>query len=109
MVFPVDTRTCRIELQSGQFIQQGEDLERNAVFYFRHMCVGPWRKHGDAVIQAVLHRRPSFAALITAKEETGAATVVLSEKTIVPPIQHSFVKIQILDLTLQYVIADFSL
>ena len=110
MVFSVDTRTCRIELQSGQFFQQeGEDLERNAVFYFRHMCVGPsWRKHGDAVIQAVLHR-PSFAALITAKEETGAATVMLSEKTIVPPVQHSFVKIQILDLTLLYVIADFSL
>ena len=46
----------RIELQSGQFFQQGEDLERNAVFYFRHMYVGPsWRKRGDAVIQAVLH------------------------------------------------------
>jgi hypothetical protein len=86
IVFPVDTRACQIELQSGQFLQQGEDLEGNAIFYFRHMlCVGPWRKHGDAVIQAVLHRPSSVAALITANEET-AATVVLSEKTIVPPV-----------------------
>ena len=50
----------------------------------------------------VIDQRPppsSVAALIAAKEET-AATVVLSEKTIVPPIQHSLVKIQILKFKL---------
>lgn len=56
LTFPIDTRTCRIELQSGQFFQQGEDLDGNPVFYFRNTCLGPWRKDEDAVISAVLHR-----------------------------------------------------
>lgn len=59
LTFPVDTRTCRIELQSGQFFQQGKDLDDNPVFYFRNTCLGPWRKDDDAVIAAVLHRLES--------------------------------------------------
>jgi hypothetical protein len=56
LTFPIDTRTCRVELQSGQFFQQGEDLDGNPVFYFRNTCLGPWRKDDDAVVAAVLHR-----------------------------------------------------
>lgn len=54
--FPIDIKSCRIELQSGQFFQQGKDRDGNPVFYFRNMCLGPWRKDEDAVISAVLHR-----------------------------------------------------
>ena len=57
--FPVDIRTCRIELYSGQFFHQGFDLAGNPVFYFRNMCLGPWRKDEDALIAAVLHRLES--------------------------------------------------
>jgi hypothetical protein len=56
MTFPIDVRMCRIELQVGQFFHQGFDLMGNPVFYFRNMCLGPWRKDDDAVIAAVLHR-----------------------------------------------------
>ena len=56
LTFPVDTRTCRIELQNAQFFQQGNDRRGNPVFYFRHMCLGPWRHDDNAVIAAVLHR-----------------------------------------------------
>jgi hypothetical protein len=56
MTFPVDTRMCRIELQTGQFFHQGFDFNGNPVFYFRNLCLGPWRKDHDAVIAAVLHR-----------------------------------------------------
>jgi len=59
MTFPIDTRTCRVELQCGQFFQQGVDLDGNPVFYFRNTCLGPWRKDDDAVISAVLHRLES--------------------------------------------------
>lgn len=54
--FPIDVRSCRIELQNGQFFQQGNDIDGNPVFYFRNMCLGPWRGDEDAVIAAVLHR-----------------------------------------------------
>lgn len=33
--FPVDTRLCTVELQSGQFFQQGTDRIGRPVFYFR--------------------------------------------------------------------------
>jgi len=59
ITFPIDTRVCRIELQSGQFFQQGTDKENNPVFYFRNMCLGPWRKDVDATTFAVLHRLES--------------------------------------------------
>lgn len=57
--FPIDIRTCRIELQAGQFFHQGFDLAGNPVFYFRNMCLGPWRKDEDALIAAVLYRLES--------------------------------------------------
>ncbi|GAX28549.1 hypothetical protein FisN_12Hh083 [Fistulifera solaris] len=56
LTFPINTKACRVELQSGQFFHQGKDLEGNPVFYFRNICLGPWRKNEDATIAAVLHR-----------------------------------------------------
>merc|ERR1712238_357086 len=41
--FPIDKRRCRIELQNGQFFQQGYDFSGNPVYYFRNLCRGPWR------------------------------------------------------------------
>jgi hypothetical protein len=77
ITFPVDTRTCRIELQSGQFFQQGKDLKRNPVFYFRNMCVGPWRKDSDAVIQAVLHRLETRLQVLKRKKADVKITLVV--------------------------------
>jgi hypothetical protein len=57
--FPIDTRSCRVELHNGQFFQQGRDYDGNPVFYFRNMCLGPWRKNSDALIASVLHRLES--------------------------------------------------
>lgn len=59
LTFPIDTRICRVELQNGQFFQQGVDLKGHPVFYFRHTCLGPWRKNENAVIAAILHRLES--------------------------------------------------
>ena len=56
LTFPIDARTCRVELQTGQFFQQGRDLGGRPVFYFRQMLKGPWRGDEDAVIAAVVHR-----------------------------------------------------
>jgi hypothetical protein len=56
LTFPIDTRTCRIELQNGIFFQCGKDLEGNPVYYFQNTLIGPWRKDEDAVIAAVLYR-----------------------------------------------------
>jgi CRAL/TRIO domain len=56
LTFPIDVRTCRLELQNAQFFQQGIDVLGNPVYYFRHTCLGPWRKDQNAVIAAVLHR-----------------------------------------------------
>lgn len=56
LTFPIDTSMCRIELQNGQFFQQGHDLQGNPVFYFRNMLLGPWRQDENATIAAVLHR-----------------------------------------------------
>ena len=54
--FPIDKRRCRIELQNGQFFQQGIDRENNPVYYFRNLCRGPWRGNEEATILAVLYR-----------------------------------------------------
>jgi len=59
LTFPLDTRVCRIELQNGQFFQQGVDKEGHPVCYFRNMCLGPWRGDEEAVVAAVLHRLES--------------------------------------------------
>jgi hypothetical protein len=54
--FPIDKRRCRIELQNGQFFQQGFDKDNNPVFYFRNLCRGPWRGDSKATILAILYR-----------------------------------------------------
>ncbi len=54
--FPIDKRRCRIELQNGQFFQQGFDKSNNPVFYFRNLCRGPWRADAKATILATLCR-----------------------------------------------------
>jgi len=75
--FPIDTRTCRIELQSGQFFQQGYDFNGNAVFYFRNMCIGPWRGDENAVINAVLHRLESSLKDLSAQKSNIKITLVI--------------------------------
>lgn len=55
-IFPIDKRRCRIELQNGQFFQQGFDKDNNPVFYFRNLCRGPWRGDSKATILAILYR-----------------------------------------------------
>ena len=90
-MFPVDLRRCRIELQSGQFFQQGTDLEGNPVFYFRHLCLGPWRGNEDGVIYAVLHRlEDCLQQLASEKPDVKCTIVVLmgrpyGEKKTKPP------------------------
>lgn len=54
--FPLDKRRFRIQLQNGQFFQQGVDRSNNPVFYFRNMCRGPWKNDVDASISAILYR-----------------------------------------------------
>lgn len=54
--FPIDTKKCRIELQSGQFFQQGNDVDGDPVFYFQNMLMGPWRGNVDSSVAALLHR-----------------------------------------------------
>jgi hypothetical protein len=58
-VFPIDIRKCRVEVQSGQLFSYGEDHDGYPVFYFRNLCLGPWRKNVDATVSAV--RRVPFA------------------------------------------------
>lgn len=95
ITFPVDTRTCRIELQSGQFFQQGKDLKGNPVFYFRNMCVGPWRKDSDAVIQAVLHRLETRLLVLKRKKADVKITlVVLLGRSLVEKKKHRKTKTQ---------------
>jgi hypothetical protein len=59
VTFPIDTRKCRVELQSGQFFQQGRDVDGDPVFYFQNMLMGPWRGNVDASVAALLHRLES--------------------------------------------------
>jgi len=54
--FPIDKRRCRLELQNGQFFQQGYDFSGNPVYYFRNLCRGPWRGNEEAIILATLYR-----------------------------------------------------
>jgi hypothetical protein len=60
MTFPIDVSSCRVELQSGQFFQQGFDKANNPIFYFRNRLVGPWRGDVDATIFSILHRLESY-------------------------------------------------
>ena len=77
-------------------------LEPNSKLVQRSSTSLKSRPHSVTLqIMTVCQRPPPspVAALIAAKEET-AATVVLSKTTIVPPVQHSLVKIQILEFKL---------
>lgn len=60
VMFPVDTRSCRIEMRSGQFFQQGYDKDKNPIFYFRNVLLGPWRSNIHATILSVLHRLETY-------------------------------------------------
>ena len=64
-MFPINVKSCRIELCSGQFFHQGRDKENNPVFYFRHMLLGPWLNDVDAAVFAVLHRLESYFQKMT--------------------------------------------
>lgn len=59
-MFPINLRSCRIELESGQFFQQGHDNERNPIFYFRQSLVGHWTADINATLMAILHRLETF-------------------------------------------------
>jgi len=77
ITFPIDIRSCRVELQSGQFFQQGEDLDGNPVFYFRNTCLGPWRKDDDAAIAAVLHRLESRLSELSFDDPAVQCTLIV--------------------------------
>ena len=77
LTFPIDIRACRIELRSNQFVQYGEDILGNPVFYFRNMCLGPWRKDVDATVLAVLHRLERSMKSIAQKNPATKCTVVV--------------------------------
>jgi Protein ENHANCED DISEASE RESISTANCE 2, C-terminal len=75
--FPVDTRMCRIELQSGQVFLQGRDMAGNPVVYFRTMCRGQWRKRADATLAAALHRFEKAISVHRVMEKDVKCTLVL--------------------------------
>lgn len=77
LTFPICTRECRIELQSGQFFQQGEDLGGNPVYYFQNMCLGPWRGNEDALVSAVLHRLESSLQRLSVHKPDVKCTLIL--------------------------------
>mmetsp|Transcript_12426 Transcript_12426/g.20238 ORF Transcript_12426/g.20238 Transcript_12426/m.20238 type:complete len:446 (+) Transcript_12426:3-1340(+) len=60
LTFPIDQRSCRVELQSAQFFQQGFDKQSNPIFYFRNKLQAPWRNDIHATVLAVLHRLETF-------------------------------------------------
>jgi hypothetical protein len=76
--FPLDKRSFRIELQDGQFFQQGFDLDRNPIYYFRNMCRGPWRGGEDVLISSILYRFDrSMAEFCKVNPHTKATLIVL--------------------------------
>ncbi|KAL3920791.1 MAG: hypothetical protein SGILL_003080 [Bacillariaceae sp.] len=75
--FPLDKRRFRIELQNGQFFQQGIDKSNNPVFYFRNMCRGPWNGDADAAIAAVLYRLDKSLMEFSAKNPRTKATLIV--------------------------------
>ena len=75
--FPIDRRICRIELQSGQFFQQGIDKQGRPVFYVRNMGLGPWRRDADASVAAVLHRLEGALHEFSGRKEDVQCTVVI--------------------------------
>jgi hypothetical protein len=77
LTFPIDTRMCRVELQSGQFFQQGSDRDGNPIFYFRNVCLGPWRGNEDAAIAAVLHRLEATLNLLVRDDPLVRFTLIV--------------------------------
>lgn len=77
LTFPIAARSCRIELQNGQFFQQGRDLEGHPVFYFRNRLIGPWRKDEDAVVAAVLHRLESSLKAFAKEDPEVKCTLIV--------------------------------
>ena len=75
--FPIDTKMCRIELQSGQFFQQGRDLLGQPVFYFRNMGLGPWRGDLDASVAATLYRLDEALRRFTRRDECVQITLIV--------------------------------
>jgi hypothetical protein len=75
--FPVDQRPCRIELQSGQFFQQGSDLRGNPVFYLRNLCLGPWREDVDASIAAMIYRLDKSLSEVSVEIPDSRITLVI--------------------------------
>jgi len=77
LTFPIDTRSCQVELRSGQFFQHGYDVNGNPVFYFRNMCVGLWRKNIDASIAATLYTLDEAVRKLAKKNPMFKCTVVV--------------------------------
>ena len=77
LTFPIDTKACRIELRSNQIVHFGEDIEGNPVFYFRNVCLGPWRKDVDASLLAVLHRVETAIKTLSASNPSVKCTIVI--------------------------------
>ena len=77
LTFPVDLRSCRVELQNGQFFQQGTDIAGHPVFYFRNMLKGPWRGNEDAVVAAVVHRLEKTFAMATKEDPEVKCTLIV--------------------------------
>jgi Divergent CRAL/TRIO domain len=77
LTFPIDTRACRVELQNGQFFQQGRDKEGNPVFYFRNMLLGRWRRDEEALVSAVLHRFDQYMNSLGELSSGELATLVV--------------------------------
>ena len=77
LTFPVDTRPCRLELQNGQFFQQGRDLSGHPIFYFRSMCRGPWRGDEDAVVSCILHRLETSLECLSASNTSVKCTFII--------------------------------
>ena len=77
LTFPIDTRMCRIELQTGQFFQQGRDLQGHPVFYFRNACLGQWRRNEEATIAAVLHRLETTLTELKQEEPRVRCTLIV--------------------------------
>ncbi|CAJ1957885.1 unnamed protein product [Cylindrotheca closterium] len=75
--FPIDKRSCRIELQSGQIFEQGLDVRGNPVVYFRNLCLGPWRGDVDATVTAMIHRMDETLSAVHDKNPSAKITLVI--------------------------------
>lgn len=74
--FPIDTKKCRVELQSGQFFQQGYDVDGDPVFYFQNMLMGPWRGNVNASVSALLHRLETSLIQLSKENPDVKCTVI---------------------------------